>query len=180
MSHLYDLSGLISSLDIMLSLTKVSRNLVSTNDEPKLQIDLLKWLFQYSINSNGCCPSFSAEMSVIDGIHPLLEYSRCKTTPIPNGVVRLQFLLTFVYRCRSPRGGSSPLEIFFLNNENGICDGSVSLVTMMTECRNFFSDCQQRVSLLCHHWTEHGRKNYLSENDSLASDYGTAWMLCSG
>ncbi|XP_037047963.1 mutS protein homolog 4-like [Bradysia coprophila] len=63
MAHLYDLSGLISSLDIMLSLTK------------------------YSINSNGCCPTFSSEMNVIDGIHPLLEYNRCKTTPVPNGVI---------------------------------------------------------------------------------------------
>ncbi|KAJ6645464.1 MutS protein like 4 [Pseudolycoriella hygida] len=63
MAQLYDFCGLISSLDIILSLTK------------------------YSINSNGCCPSFGSEMNVIDGIHPLLEHNRCKTTPIPNGVI---------------------------------------------------------------------------------------------
>lgn len=62
---IYALTGLISELDIIQSLTVVSKA------------------------EGYCCPMFGDELRIVDAVHPFLGYSQTKPVCVPNNVVRI-------------------------------------------------------------------------------------------
>lgn len=87
---IYDLSGFIATLDIILSFALVSfksLNLIEKSFQ-FIHHSLFVWK-KTSANENYVCPSFGDEMRIIDAVHPLLEQNIHRTVAIPNNVVRL-------------------------------------------------------------------------------------------
>lgn len=60
---IYALTGLISELDIIQSLTIVSKA------------------------EGYCCPTFGDELRIVDAVHPFLGYSQTKPVCVPNNIV---------------------------------------------------------------------------------------------
>lgn len=60
---IYNLSGIITNLDIFQSLANVSQT------------------------DNYCCPTFGDDLRITDGVNPLLEHSWKKSNPVPNNVI---------------------------------------------------------------------------------------------
>lgn len=83
---IYDLSGVVATLDNLISLAMVWTLLIQQTQSRILHL-VYSVEEQISARDDYVCPTFSNEIRIVDAVHPLLEGNVRNTMAVPNNIV---------------------------------------------------------------------------------------------